>query len=199
MDEPRETVDGSEDVKTIVQRTIEEFVRKEQAKSEPAYKAELVEERKRREQLERKLNELVEESKKNRQIAEESERSSTIRSELQRLGVAKVDVAFKAVKDDIYRDEYGRLVARAEEGDLGLREYLSHFLNENPEFLPARIAGGSGTVSAHKAPLGSSGAVDLEKIRPGMSAEDSERIRQEIARVASQTLRGSQGYSRWRP
>jgi hypothetical protein len=27
-------------------------------------------------------------------------------------------------------------------------------------------------------------------IRPGMSAEDKERVRQEIARVASQTLRG---------
>ena len=30
----------------------------------------------------------------------------------------------------------------------------------------------------------------MEKIRPGMSAEDMERARQEIARVASQTLRG---------
>jgi hypothetical protein len=27
-------------------------------------------------------------------------------------------------------------------------------------------------------------------IRPGMSAEDKDRVRQEIARVASQTLRG---------
>ncbi len=30
----------------------------------------------------------------------------------------------------------------------------------------------------------------MDKIRPGMSAEDRERVRQEIARVASQTLRG---------
>ena len=34
------------------------------------------------------------------------------------------------------------------------------------------------------------GTVDLDKIRPGMSAEEMERVRQEIARVASQTLRG---------
>lgn len=191
MDEQIERTEENADVRTIVQQTIEEFVRKEQAKSEPAYKAELVEERKRREQLERRLNELVEENKKSRQMAEESERASTIRAELQRLGVAKVDVAFKAVKDDIYRTEDGRLLARGDEGDVSMKEYLSHFLNENPEFLPARIAGGSGTVSAHKTPAVGGGGADLEKIRPGMSAEESERIRQEIARIASQTLRGA--------
>jgi len=191
MDEQKETVDGKEDVRTIVQQTIEEFVRKEQTKSEPAYKVELVEERKRREQLERRLNELVEENKKSRQMAEESERAATIRAELQRLGVAKVDVAFKAVRDDIYRTEDGRLLARGEQGDVGVKEYLSHFLNENPEFLPARIAGGSGAVSVQKPPASGGGGVDLDKIRPGMSAEDSERVRQEIARIASQTLRGN--------
>ena len=190
MDEQKETVDGTENVRTIVQQTIEEFVRKEQTKSEPAYKAELVEERKRREQLERRLDELVEENKKSRQMAEESERGATIRAELQRLGVAKVDVAFKAVKDDIYRTEDGRLLARGEQGDVGVKEYLSHFLNENPEFLPARIAGGSGAVSVQKPPASGGGGVDLDKIRPGMSAEDSERVRQEIARIASQTLGG---------
>ena len=57
------------------------------------------EERKRREQLERRLNELVEENKRSRQMAEEAERSAAIRAELQRLGVAKVDLAFKAVQD----------------------------------------------------------------------------------------------------
>jgi hypothetical protein len=34
------------------------------------------------------------------------------------------------------------------------------------------------------------GGVDLDRIRPGMSPEEMERVRQEIARVASQTLRG---------
>jgi hypothetical protein len=32
--------------------------------------------------------------------------------------------------------------------------------------------------------------VDMEAIRPGMSAEDMERVRKEIVRVASQSLRG---------
>ena len=93
------------DVRTIVRNAIEEFVRMEQAKTEPAYKAELVEERKRREQLERRLNELVDENRRSRQMAEEMERASAIRTELQRLGVTKVDLAFKAVKEDIHRTD----------------------------------------------------------------------------------------------
>ena len=190
MDQEQETVEAKDDgVRAIVRETIEEFVKKEQSKTEPAYKVELVEERKRREQLERRLNELVEENKRSRQQAEESDRATTVRAELQRMGVAKVEVAFKAIKDDIYRADDGRLLAKGEEGDVSVKEYVSHFLNENPEFLPARIAGGS--VAAHKAPVTSSGAVDLDKIRPGMSAEDAERIRQEIVRIASQTLRGA--------
>ena len=95
--------DGGVDVKALVRSAIEEFLQVQQAKSEPAYKTELVEERRRREQLERRVNELVEENKRSRATAEEVQRSATIRSELQRLGVTKVDLAFKAVRDDIVR------------------------------------------------------------------------------------------------
>jgi hypothetical protein len=42
----------------------------------------------------------------------------------------------------------------------------------------------------HKAPNGGRDAVSLEQIRPGMSAEEMQRVREEIVRVASQTLRG---------
>lgn len=180
-----------EGIRSIVQETIEEFLRKEEAKREPAHKAELQEERKRREQLERRVNELVEENRRSRQVAEEAERSSTVRAELQRLGVSKVDLAFRAVKDDVVRTEDGRLIARGEQGEMGLKEYLSHFVSENPEFLPARIPGGSGASPAGKpaAPV-SSASVDIDRIRPGMSAEDAERVRQEIARIAAQALRG---------
>jgi hypothetical protein len=177
------------DIQAIVRQAVEEFARNEQAKSEPAYKAELVEERKRRESMEKRLNELVEENKRSRRAAAEAERSSAVRAELQRLGVAKIDLAFKAVQDEILRTEDGRLVARTEAGELPAREYLSSFVNENPEFLPARIAGGTGMTSGLKAPA-SRDSVDLERIRPGMSAEEMQRVREEIVRVASQTLRG---------
>ena len=178
------------DIPSLVRQVAEELTRVQQAKTEPAYKTELQEERKRREQLERRVNDLVEENKRSRQVAEEAERSAAIRAELQRLGVGKVDLAFKAVKDDIGRAEDGRLVGKTENGDLALKDYLAGFVSSNPEFLPARIAGGSGVPSTQKEVSVGSANVDLDKIRPGMDPEDLERARQEIARIASRALQG---------
>ena len=178
------------DIQAIVRQAIQEYASAEQAKSEPAHQAELLEERRRREQLERRMNELVEENKRSRQVAEEAERSSAVRSELQRLGVAKVDLAFKAVQDGIVRTPDGRLVARGDNGELPVKEYLAAFVSENPEFLPARIPGGTGMTTTQKAPAAGRETVDIERIRPGMSAEEMQRVREEIVRVASQTLRG---------
>jgi hypothetical protein len=179
------------DIQAIVRQAIQEYAIAEQSKSEPAHQAELLEERRRREQLERRMNELVEENKRSRHIAEEAERSSAVRSELQRLGVAKVDLAFKAVQDGIVRTADGRLVARGDNGELPVKDYLAAFVSENPEFLPARIPGGTGMTSTQKAPATAGReTVDIERIRPGMSAEEMQRVREEIVRVASQTLRG---------
>jgi hypothetical protein len=177
------------DIQAIVRQAIQEYASAEQSKSEPAHQAELLEERRRREQLERRMNELVEENKRSRHVAEEAERSSTVRAELQRLGVAKVDLAFKAVQDGIVRTPDGRLVARGDSGDMPVKDYLATFVSENPEFLPARIAGGTG-MTTQKAPAVGRDTVDIERIRPGMSAEEMQRVREEIVRVASQTLRG---------
>ena len=177
------------ELNSIIRGVIEEFVRAEQSKAEPAYKAELMDERKRREELERRVNELVQENQRSRQMAEEAERGASIRAELQRLGVAKVDLAYRVVKDDIQRAEDGRLVVKGGQGEVPVREYLTQFVQENPELLPARITGGSGMGSGPKlAP--NVGGHDLEKIRPGMSPDELEKVRQEISRVASQTLRG---------
>jgi hypothetical protein len=178
------------DVQTIVRNAIQEYVAQEQAKSEPAYKAELQEEKKRREQLERRVNELVEENRKSQKVAEEAKRSSAIRSELQRLGVSKVDLAFKAVQDCIFRSDDGRLVARLPEGEVAANEYLASFVTENPEFLPARISGGSGMTTAAKSGIGNREAIDINQIRPGMNSGEMQRVREEIVRVASQTLKG---------
>ena len=171
------------DVQTIVQQAINEYMRQDTARLEPAYKTELQEERRRREQLERRLNEMADENKKARAMAEEVQRAGAIRSELQRLGVVKVDLAFKAVQDHISRTEDGRLTA----GGQPMSEYLTEFVQENPELLPARIAGGTGMTGTQRTSLNS--AVDLDKISPSMSKEDLERTRQEILRVASQSLR----------
>ncbi len=167
------------EIRGIVQAVIQEFVKAEQSKAEPAYKAELMEERRRRESLEVRVNELITK-------AEEAERSAAIRAELQKLGVAKVELAYRAVRDEIQRAEDGRLTAQ---DGMEMRDYLTRFVGDNPELLPARVGGGSGASTAQKS-SGGHAPVDLDKIRPGMSAEEMERVRQEIVRVASQTLRG---------
>jgi len=178
-----------ESLRDIIRGAIEEFVRSEQTRTEPAYKTELMDERKRREQLEHRVNELAAENERNRLTAERAERDSLLRAELQRLGVSKVDLAFRALKDDIQRASDGRLVARNADGEVPLRDYLSQFVNENPELLPARMAGGSGMEPMAR-PTVTSSTIDLERIRPGMSPDELERARQEVARLASQTLKG---------
>ncbi|MFL6451362.1 MAG: hypothetical protein ACJ746_27350 [Bryobacteraceae bacterium] len=181
--QPTKTVD----VRDVVRQALEEFVRGEHQKSEPAYKAELEDERRRRESLETRLNQLVEENRKARAQAEEADRSSQIRSELQKLGVAKVDLAFRAVKDEIVRTDDGRLLARGQ--DNTMQEYLKNFVQENPELLPARIAGGSGAQAGLKPASGVS-VVDINSIRPGMNKDELDQVRQEISRLASQAMRG---------
>ena len=178
--------EGQEDIRGLVRSAMEEFFGAERARAEPQYKAELEEERRRRESLELRVNELTAESARSRAVAEEAERSTTIRGELQRLGVAKLDLAYRAVKDDIGRGEDGKLQVR-DGGEV--KDFLARFVNENPELLPGRLAGGSGASVGQRIP-GGNGGVDLDKIRPGMSAEEMDRARQEIARVASQALRG---------
>jgi hypothetical protein len=179
-------------VQAIVQQAVDEYMRQDTVRREPAYKTELHEERRRREQLEKRVNELVEENKRSRAVAEEAQRSTSIRTELQKLGVTKIDLAYKAVQDGIVRTDDGRLVARGENGELPVTEYLAGFVQENPEFLPARIAGGTGLTSSQKtSPQGFGGAVDLDRISPSMSKEDLDRVRQEILRVVTtQTPRG---------
>jgi hypothetical protein len=180
---------GTSEMRTVIRSVIDEFMHAEQTRSEPAYKTELLEERKRREQLEQRVNELVRENKKSREAALEAERSSAIRAELQRLGVGKVELAYRIVRDDVHRREDGSLTGKGEIGEIPLREYLEHFVNDNPELLPPRIAGGSGMQPVQRLSAAERG-VDLDKIRPGMDPEELERVRKEISRIAMQSLRG---------
>lgn len=159
-----------DDIREIVMAVVQEFM---------PQKNELEEERKKREGLEARVGELM-------ARAEEAERSASVRAELQRQGVAKLDLAYKAIRDEIHRAEDGTLVAQ---GGGGIREHVEQFVKENPELLPARLGGGSGAGGGQRSSPGEA-PVELEKIRPGMSPEELNRVRQEIARVASLTLRG---------
>jgi hypothetical protein len=185
MDNKTESSPEQFDVRAAVRDAIGDYFQAQKSKAEPAYKAELEDERRKREQLERRLNEMAAENERARQRAEEAERDATIRTELQRLGVSKVELAYRAVKDDVVRNEHGRLVAREASGDTDLKDYLTRFVQENPELLPARVSGGSGA-SLNRA-AGGGGSIDLERIKPGMDPEEMDRIRREIARIASQS------------
>ncbi len=188
---PMDQQAATPDVRDIVRQAIEEFVRTEQRQAEPAYKTELQDERKRRESLEARLNQLVEENRKARAAAEEADRHAQIRTELQRTGISKVDLAFRAMKDEIVRAEDGRLQARGAEGK-SLQDYVAGFVQDNPELLPARIAGGSGAQNPARNHGQSEGpGISLESIRPGMSKDELEKVRQHIAKLASQALRGA--------
>jgi hypothetical protein len=188
-DQSDSDIQPSSSIRDVVRQAIEEFVRLDQQKAEPAYKAELHEERKRREGLEARLNQLVDENRQARAAAEEADRNSQIRAELQRLGVAKIDLAFKAVKDDIVRSVDGQLTAKGHDGR-PLQEFLTGFVQENPELMPARIAGGSGMQATKNQPQAASSGFELEKIKPGMNKEDLDRVRQEISKLAIQAMRG---------
>ena len=50
--------------------------------------------------------------------ADEAERSAAVRAELQRQGVAKLDLAYKAIRDEIQRGEDGKLIGIVSIGDL---------------------------------------------------------------------------------
>lgn len=182
MQEKGESPGG--EIRSVVREALEEYLSIQRAKDEPAYKVELTEERKRREQLELRVNELVAENERSRRMAEEAERSAAIRDELRRRGVSKIDLAYRAVKDDVFRSDDGKLAARTEGGVVSLQEYVQRFAQENPELLPARIPGGSGASSGSGGDR-LEGGIDLNRIRPGMDKEELERARRRIAEVIS--------------
>jgi hypothetical protein len=173
------------DVQTIIQQAIHEYMRQDTARGEPAHLTELREERRRRQDLEKRLNEMAQETSKSLAIAAEAQRAGAIRSELHRLGVLKIELAFKAVQDRIVCAEDGRLMA----DNRPMSEFLREFLEENSEFLPARIAGGTGMTGTQKAGRANSSAVDLDKIGPSMSRDELERVREAIMRVGSEMNR----------
>lgn len=190
MDDKKESGHSGIDFKALIRNVIEDFVMAQAQSSAPAYKNELAEERRRREDLERRINELSAENVKSKAAAEEADRMARIRAELSQLGVTKVDMAFRIVKDDIRRTESGQLVAKTNDGEVPLRDYLNQFVSDNPEFLPARISGGSGMTGQSAASQLRTRPTDLEHIRPGMNSEQLQRLREQISQVAAQTLKG---------
>lgn len=192
MNETRESREGAGasengEIRGIVQEAIQEFLRFKQQESEPAHRAELQEERRRREQLESQVRELLQKSRESEAEVARARMTSAVRDELQKRGVTKVDLAFRVIKDEIRQSEHGDYVARGRDGDVPLPEFVRKFVDENPEFLPPRITGGSGSSGIGADP--SNARFDLDAIRPGMSEEERRQVHAAIANLASQTFR----------
>jgi len=75
--------------------------------------------------------------------AEEAERSAAVRAELQRQGVAKLDLAYKAIRDEIHRGEDGTLIAQ---GGGGVREHVEQFLAPGSSILELNAGTGEDAV-----------------------------------------------------
>jgi hypothetical protein len=183
----RPAEEDNEKIRGIVQDAIQEFLRFKQQETEPAHRAELQEERRRREQLEAHVRELLQKARESEQEVARTRMTSAVRDELQRQGVKKVDLAYRAIKDDIRQDERGGYTVNSKDGDVPLQEFVKKFVDENPEFLPPRIAGGSGSTGTSDDVT--AGRVDLNLIRPGMSDEERRQVQTAIANLASQTFK----------
>lgn len=118
------------------------------------------------------------------------EQNAILRTELGKLGVAaeRVDAAMRIFGPDVKRAQDGSLVGGADE--VPLAEWLGETMKGHQYLLPPKDVGGAGTrpggVHASTKP------VDIDSIRPGMSADDLARARAEIARVATETMAGRQ-------
>jgi len=136
--------------------------------------------------LERQLGELRQAAESYKAKAESAERAAAVREELRKLGVTNVELGYRAVREDVVRREDGALVGRTAGGEVALADFLSRFVEANPELLPARRLGGSGSVGSTRSEEGSH--LDVDSIRPGMDPADLERARREVARVISRSL-----------
>ena len=179
------SLDEDRDLEGVIRKVIGRYLGGASEREQPRAKGHLQEERRRREEAERQLAEATEENRRVREQAERAERYSSIRNELRALGVHKTDLAFRLVKDDIFRAEDGGLHGDVGGKRMSYQDYLSHFIADNPEFLPPRIPGGSGAVSAERNEMTAAG-FDLNRIRPGMSKEELAQAWKEVARLAGE-------------
>ena len=131
---------NEEEIRVIVRAAVEEYAGGERTRQEDSVQAELSQERQLRETLQKQVESLVGEGVQLKSAADEAQRTLAIRTELQRLGIRNVDLAYRAVRDDVRRSEDGRYVGASGQE---LAEYLRKFASENPELLPARVAGGN--------------------------------------------------------
>jgi hypothetical protein len=174
---------GEEDIRRIIDGTVAALAEKI---TSAAPVADASEKEEARAALEQQLEELRRSAEEYRTRAEAAEKAATVREELRKRGVTNVELAYRAIREDLTRGESGDIRAKTAGGEVALAEYLGQFLQSNPELMPARRLGGAGSSGGAE---GESAGLDMDSIRPGMDPAEMERARREVARVISQSLR----------
>jgi hypothetical protein len=111
-----------------------------------------------------------------------------LRQTFSALGVENLDLAVKAVHEDIVEDGDRQWVTKTAGGAVPAQQYLTEFLKKNRELLPARRLQGAGMPASR---MESGGGVDLEEIRPGMDPATLKKVRDAIGRAMGVFPRGS--------
>lgn len=111
-----------------------------------------------------------------------------LRQALSAMGVENLDLAVRAVREDIVEAGDRKWMASVEGSDVPAQEYLAEFLKKNRELLPARRLQGGGMPASR---VESGGSVDLEEIRPGMDPATLKKVRDAIGRAMGVFPRGS--------
>lgn len=131
--------------------------------------------------LQRQVSELKAQKEESDRRAEEKDRHSAIRSALSGFEWANKNAqnaAFRIFESEIKRNEAGELVAP---DGTAADEWIAKQMEDEHDYLlkPKQVGGVGATNSGRKEK-----PIDLNDIKPGMSAEDLARVRAEIARLA---------------
>lgn len=174
---------GEEDIRRIIEGTVAALAEKITPAASAADESAREEARA---ALERQVEDLRRSAEEYRSRAEAAERAAAVREELRKRGVTNVELAYRAIREDLTRGENGEIRAKTAGGEVALADYLGQFLQSNPELMPARRLGGAGSTGGAE---GERAGLDMDSIRPGMDPAEMERARREVARVISQSLR----------
>ena len=114
------------------------------------------------------------------------DREIFLREQIRSLGVRNVDLAYRAVREDVHKDQDGSWIAEVGGATVPATQFLKQFIARNPDLIPARMILGSGAPSRTEE---ADHECDLDQIRPGMDPASMRRAREAVVRIIAQTKR----------
>lgn len=114
------------------------------------------------------------------------DREVFLRDQIRALGVRNVDLAYRAVREDVSKDQDGVWTAEVDGTKVPATQFLKQFIARNPDLIPARMISGSGAPSRAEE---TDHECDLDQIRPGMDPASMRRAREAVVRIIAQTKR----------